>query len=154
MPLFPIFLATCMVAGASGYFFKPGAWYASLDKPSWTPPDWAFPVVWTILYVMIAVAAARVASLPGSGAAIAFWSLQIALNTLWSGVFFGVRRMLAALVLLGCLWLAVLATTIAFWQHDTLAALMMLPYIAWGSYAFALNLSVWWRNRGRELAIA
>ena len=152
MDLFPIFLATCVVAGASGYFFKPGAWYESLDKPGWTPADWAFPVVWTLLYGLIALAAARVASLPGSSAAIALWGLQITLNTLWSGVFFGVRRMFAALVLLACLWLAVLATTVAFWRHDALAALMMLPYIAWGSYAFALNASVWRRNRGRDLS--
>ncbi len=103
---------------------------------------------------MIALAASRVAALPGSSAAIALWGLQITLNTLWSGVFFGVRQMFAALVLLACLWLAVLATTIAFWQHDALAALMMIPYIAWGSYAFALNASVWRRNRGRDLSLA
>lgn len=153
MTLFPIFLATCMVAGASGFFFKPGAWYQSLDKPAWTPPNWLFPVAWTILYILIALAAARIAELPGNGLALALWSLQITINTLWSGIFFGLRRMLAAAVVIVLLWLSVLATAITFWPLDRLAALMLVPYIAWGSYALALNISVWRRNRGRVAAV-
>jgi tryptophan-rich sensory protein len=154
MTLFPIFLMTCAVAGAAGVFFKPGQWYRDLDKPAWTPPNWLFPVVWAVLYVLMAWAVTRVASIPGNELAIALWALQIALNTLWSGVFFGLHRMLAGAAIIALLWLAVLATTVVFWTQDALAALMMVPYLVWGTYALALNTSVWLRNRHRLLPAA
>jgi tryptophan-rich sensory protein len=148
IPLFLTFLAACMAAGATGALFEPGAWYRSLDKPAWTPPNIVFPIAWTVLYILMAVAAARVAALPDSGQALAFWALQIALNTLWTPVFFGLRRMRAGLVVLVALWLAVVATAVAFWRLDALAGAMLLPYILWVTIAGALNLSVWRRNPG------
>ena len=152
MTLFLIFLLTCGVAGTAGMFFRPGQWYRDLDKPNWTPPNWLFPVVWAVLYVLIALAAARVANLPGTQVALALWGLQITINTLWSGVFFGLHRMLAGAVIIAMLWCAVLATAVAFWSHDKIAALMMVPYLIWGTYALALNSSVWLRNRNRVAA--
>jgi benzodiazapine receptor len=151
MTLFPIFLLTCAVAGAAGVLFKPGQWYRDLDKPVWTPPNWLFPIVWAVLYVLMSLAATRVANLPGSEIALGLWGLQITINTLWSGVFFGLRRMLAGAVVIALLWAAVLATTFAFWTHDTIAAVMMIPYLIWGTYALALNVSVWMRNRDGAL---
>jgi tryptophan-rich sensory protein len=145
--LFAIFIATCMVPGVAGMLFRPSDWYRALDKPAWTPPDRLFPIVWVILYVAMSVAAARVGTYEGSVLAIALWGLQICINTLWSAVFFGLRRILAGVVVIGLLWLAVVATTVAFAMKDTIAAALMLPYLAWGTYAFALNLSVWQRNR-------
>ncbi|MDO9527155.1 MAG: TspO/MBR family protein, partial [Gemmobacter sp.] len=112
--LFLTFLAACGAAAATGALIKPGAWYASLQKPSWTPPNWAFPVVWTILYILIAYAAMRVAVAAGSAQPLAFWALQITLNTLWTPVFFGLHRMRAAMGVMVGLWLAVAATTWAF----------------------------------------
>lgn len=153
MTLFPIFLLTCAVAGAAGVLFKPGQWYRDLDKPVWTPPNWLFPVVWAVLYVLMSLAATRVATLPGSELALGLWGMQITINTLWSAVFFGLRRMLAGAVVIALLWAAVLATTLAFWTHDVVAALMMIPYLIWGTYALALNVSVWLRNRDSALAV-
>lgn len=147
--LFLTFLAACGAAAATGIMFKPGEWYRSLDRPAWTPPDWMFPVVWTTLYLLIALAAARVAGLPGSGQAMAFWALQITLNTLWTPVFFGAHRIRAGLVILALLWLAVAATVLAFFRLDPIAGVLMLPYLAWLSVAAALNLSILRRNPGR-----
>lgn len=144
--LFLVFLATCAVAASSGVLFKPGDWYRGLDKPSWTPPNIAFPIIWSVLYLLMAIAAARVAGHPGSALAIALWSLQICLNTLWSGVFFGLHRMRAAAIVIGLLWLALAATIIAFVVIDPLAAALLVPYLIWGSYAFALNLAILRRN--------
>jgi len=140
--LFAIFLAACFGAGATGAVFQPGDWYKSLDKPVWTPPDWAFPVMWTTIYLLISFAAARVAMLPDSGYAMAFWAAQIAFNALWTPMFFGLRRMKGALVVMAFLWLSVLGCTITHWQVDTLAGLAMLPYLAWVSVAGMLNLTV------------
>ncbi len=148
--LLAIFLATCAVPGASGALFRPGEWYRSLEKPSWTPPNVLFPIIWTILYVAMAIAAARVAMHEGSSLAVALWGLQICINTLWSSVFFGLQRIFAGVVIIGLLWLAVVATTVAFARHDVIAAALMVPYLAWGTYAFALNLSVWRRNRSGD----
>jgi tryptophan-rich sensory protein len=145
--LFAIFIATCAVPAASGALFRPGDWYRALDKPDWTPPNALFPIVWAILYVSMSIAAARVAVHDGSSLAVALWGLQICINTLWSSVFFGLHRILMGTVIIGLLWLAVVATTIAFALHDTIAAALMVPYLAWGTYAFALNASVWRRNR-------
>ncbi|KHQ50706.1 tryptophan-rich sensory protein TspO [Mameliella alba] len=144
--LFLIFLLACFAAGATGGMFPPGDWYRSLDKPRWTPPDWVFPVAWTTLYLLMAFAGARVALAPDNGLALAFWALQIALNTLWTPVFFGLRRMRAGLVVLSALWLAVAACLVALWQVDAWAGLAFVPYLCWVSVAWALNLSVLRRN--------
>ncbi len=144
--LFLTYLAACGAAAATGAMIQPGEWYRSLQKPAWTPPDWVFPVTWTVLYLAMSVAAARVAAMDGTGQALAFWSVQIALNTLWTPVFFGLKRMRAGLVVIGLLWLAVVATCIAFWGHDRIAGLLFLPYVAWVTIAGALNWSVWRRN--------
>jgi translocator protein len=145
--LFFTYLVACGAAAATGAMFQPGDWYRNLAKPRWTPPDWLFPVAWTTLYICMSVSAMRVAQLPGTGFALALWSVQIAFNTLWTPVFFGLRRLGAGLVILGCLWLAVAATMLAFWGHDWVAGLLFAPYLLWVTVAGALNHSVWSLNR-------
>lgn len=139
---FSVFLAACIAAGTTGGMFKPGPWYAQLNKPSWTPPNWLFPVAWTTLYICMSVAGARVAVRPDNGVAMALWALQIALNGLWTPVFFGLRRIRTGLVVLSFLWLTVAACLVALWQVDWLAGLLFVPYLAWVSTAGALNFSV------------
>ncbi|MDR9394548.1 tryptophan-rich sensory protein TspO [Roseovarius sp. SYSU LYC5161] len=139
---FAIFLAACMAAGATGAMFPPGAWYERLNKPSWTPPNWLFPVAWTTLYLCMAAAGARVAMIPGNGLAMALWALQIALNTLWTPVFFGLRRPRAGLVVLSALWLSVAGCMVALFLLDWVAGLLFVPYLVWVSVAAALNGAV------------
>ncbi|WP_308916222.1 tryptophan-rich sensory protein TspO [Jannaschia sp. LMIT008] len=145
--LFAIFFAACCGAAATGAMFPPGDWYRRLDKPSWTPPDWLFPVAWTALYLALAVTAARAAPLPGSAHAVAFWAMQIAFNALWTPVFFGLRRLGAALVVLVVLWLAVAGLLAALWPLDRIGFWLTVPYLVWVSYAGALNFDIWRRNR-------
>lgn len=148
--LFFTYLAACGAAAATGAMFQPGAWYRSLNKPVWTPKDWMFPVAWFTLYLCMSWAAMRIAERSGTdartGQALALWSVQIALNTLWTPVFFGLRRIGAGLVIIGLLWLAVAATMVTFWQIDPVAGYLFLPYLAWVTVAAALNRSVYWRN--------
>lgn len=140
--LFAIFLAACFAVGATGGLFPPGAWYEKLEKPSWTPPNWLFPVAWTTLYLLIAAAGARAALQPGNGVAMALWALQIALNGLWTPVFFGLERLKLGMVVLAALWLAVAASLVALWSVDMWAGLMFVPYLVWVTVAGALNWSV------------
>ncbi len=144
--LFLTFLAACGAAATTGAMFDPGEWYRSLSKPVWTPPNWAFPVVWTVLYIAIAFAAMRIGMIEGTQQALAFWALQIAFNTLWTPIFFGLRRMRAAFIVIVGLWLSVAATMLAFLQHDLIAGLLLAPYLLWVTIATALNFSVWQRN--------
>ncbi|WP_138466410.1 TspO/MBR family protein [Poseidonocella sp. HB161398] len=145
-PVFATHLAAAAVAAATGVMFKPGNWYAHLQKPGWTPPNWMFPTVWTLLYLLMSVAAALAGAQEGSALALSLWSLQIALNAVWSPVFFGLHHMRAGLAVIGLLWLAVAATAWAFWLLSPLAGALMLPYLAWVAVAAALNLSVLRRN--------
>lgn len=140
--IFLIFLAACFSAGATGALYPPGTWYASLEKPSWTPPNWLFPVAWTTLYVLMSFAGARVAGEAGSGYAMAFWGLQIALNALWTPVFFGLRRLKMAVPIIGLLWVAVLGCVVSHWAVDVWAGLAFVPYLVWVTVAGALNYSV------------
>ncbi len=147
-----LFLLACAGAATTGAMFQPGTWYEELRKPGWTPPDWAFPVVWTLLYICIAVAAARAAPRDDSGWAMAFFAVQIAFNTLWTPVFFGLHNMRGGLVVIAVLWVAVLGTMWQFLQLDLIAGLLFVPYLLWVSVAFALNLAVWLMNRNRPIA--
>lgn len=149
LTLFPIFLLACGAAAATGVIFQPGRWYDGLEKPGFTPPRWAFPVAWTLIYILMAWAGARLALLPGAGVALALWAAQIALNTLWTPVFFGAHRMGAGMVIIALLWLTVAALLIAAFRLDLWAGLMILPYLAWLCVAAALNWRIWQMNKGR-----
>ncbi|MBF9037916.1 sensory protein TspO [Rhodobacterales bacterium LSUCC0387] len=144
--VFIIFFAACAAAAATGSMFPPGAWYRDLSKPFFTPPNWLFPVAWTVLYIASAYAAARVALVAENGHAMGFWALQIALNTLWSPVFFGLRRIRAGMVILSALWVAVCGTMLSFWTLDPLAGALIVPYLLWVTIAGALNFEVWRLN--------
>jgi tryptophan-rich sensory protein len=146
LSIFATYLLACGAAAATGAMFSPGPWYRQLVKPRWTPPDWLFPVAWTTLYLLMSVAAARLAVLPDSGQALAFWAAQIAFNTLWSPVFFGLHRMRAALVVMAGLWSSVAMLTVLAFGLDLWAGLMLLPYLVWVSVAGALNIAVWRLN--------
>jgi tryptophan-rich sensory protein len=144
--LFCVFLIACMGAGLTGGLFPPGPWYRKLEKPWFTPPDWVFPVTWTVLYVCIAFAGARVAMLDGNGLAMALWAAQIAFNGLWTPVFFGLRKIRLGMVMVSILWLVVLCGMVALWQLDTIAGLLFVPYLLWVTIASALNAGVWRLN--------
>ncbi|RMA42758.1 tryptophan-rich sensory protein TspO [Rhodophyticola porphyridii] len=150
--LFAIFLAACCAAAATGSMFSPGDWYRNLAKPVWTPPNWLFPLAWTTLYICAAVAAARVAVLEGNAYGMAFWAMQIAFNTLWTPIFFGLRRIKTAFFIMIGLWVGVAGTMISFFTLDTIAGLLFVPYLLWVSVAGALNLSVWRLNPGEANA--
>ncbi|WP_116866706.1 tryptophan-rich sensory protein TspO [Pseudomonas syringae] len=144
---FFIFLLACCAAGATGIIFKPGAWYESLEKPSFTPPDWAFPVAWTTIYLLLAWAGYRLTLIPGSEIVLALWAAQIALNTLWTPVFFGANRLVAAMVILVLLWIVVAAMIVMALQMDIITGLILFPYLVWLSVAAALNFSILRHNR-------
>lgn len=124
-------------------------WYAGLNKPSFNPPNWLFGPVWTTLYVLMGVAAWRIYLTPGGRArqaALWLYIVQLALNLGWSLIFFGLRAPLAALVELAVLLAVIVATGIAFWRVQRIAALLLLPYLVWSSFAFALNFEIWRLN--------
>ena len=122
-------------------------WYPTLVKPSFNPPNWVFAPVWTILYVLMAIAGWRVWRVTDFGSqALLFWVLQLALNLAWSFIFFGAHAIGAALIEIAVLWLAVLFTMIAFFRIDRTAGILFIPYLAWVAFAGLLNLSVWHLN--------
>ncbi|MEL6977628.1 MAG: TspO/MBR family protein [Pseudomonadota bacterium] len=153
--VFATFFAACAAAGSTGSMFPPDDWYEQLTKPSWTPPNWLFPLAWTVLYVTMAWAATLV-SAAGEGAALglALWALQIALNAIWTPVFFGLKRLGAAFVALMALWSAVAACVVVFFQIEPLAGWLFLPYLIWVSYAAALNYWIYKHNPDADAAAA
>jgi len=144
----------CLGAGFIGSpFTRPAIpeWYAALRKPPWTPPSTACAPVWTVLYLVMGVAAWliwRREGWAGASGALLLFGLQLVLNSTWSAVFFGLRFPGLAFVEIVILWLSILATTLAFWHHSRLASGLLVPYLAWVSYAAALNLALWRLNTG------
>ena len=143
-------LVLCLGAASVGARFRPGTWYAALRKPAWTPPDRLFAPVWTVLYAMMAVAAWLVWRETGLSREIGLFVLQLALNAAWTWLFFGLKRPGLALVDLVLLWLAILLTQVAFEHVRPLAGWLLLPYLAWVTFAAALNVALWRLNRERD----
>lgn len=147
-----LFTLACFGAAAIGSLFtqpRIDGWYQQLAKPSWTPPQAVFGPVWTALYWTMALSAWLVWRRKGWwGAQRAFllFGVQLGLNVLWSILFFGLRSPLAGLVDIALLWIAIGATVAAFSRHHLGAALLLLPYWIWVSYAAALNYAVWRMN--------
>ncbi len=143
------FFAACFCAALSGAVFRPGDWYDRLAKPRWQPPKWLFPPAWSVLYVCIAVAGwlAWRSGGPGYQVALAVYGVQLLLNAGWSGVFFGMRRVDWAFGELVLLWLSIAATIALFAPLSEAAAWLLAPYLAWVTFAGALNLTIWRLNR-------
>lgn len=146
-----VFLVVCFAVSALGGAVTAssvGGWYQTLAKPSFNPPDWVFAPVWTLLYAMMAIAGWLVWRRAGaaSRAALGLFALQLVLNLGWSLIFFGAQAIGAALVEIGVLWLAILATLIAFYRIDRRAGLLLAPYLAWVSFATLLTASLWMLN--------
>jgi benzodiazapine receptor len=156
MPPLPRFLVAVLpvvaVAVSASLITQPNipTWYAGLQKPGFTPPNWAFPVAWTLLYATMAYALWRILSLPenrsGRAAAIITFFVQLTLNGLWSFAFFGGQSPVAGLVVIAALIVAILATIRTFWRLDRPAALLLVPYLAWVAYATLLNGTIWRLN--------
>lgn len=124
-------------------------WYPELVKPALTPPPIAFPIAWSLLFLLMALAAWRVWRQVGwqqGRGALLLYALQLALNIGWSWLFFGQQQIGGALAEIGLLWLAIAACIVAFARHDRLAALMLVPYLLWVSFAAWLNFSLWQLN--------
>ena len=144
----------CLLTGFLGSFATMDsvkAWYVNLSRPSFTPPDWAFGVVWPILYVMMGVSAFLIW---GKGldkrevrTAMGLFILQLVLNGLWTPIFFGLHMIGFALVDIVLLWAAILITILAFRRISKTAAYLLVPYILWVSFAVALNGALWLLNR-------
>ena len=147
LPLLGFVALTLGIAALGGVFTSMGqpAWYDTLQKPSFNPPSWVFGPVWTTLYVMMAVAAWlvwRKADGAAGRRAIVAWAVQLALNLGWSALFFALRSPAWALAEIVVLWLAILVTVILFFRHSRLAGWLMVPYLAWVSFAAVLNFAI------------
>jgi tryptophan-rich sensory protein len=149
----------CELVGASGAFLSAdgiATWYPTLAKPAFTPPSWVFGPVWTTLFALLGVAAWLVwrAGLddpaPGLGResriALAVFAAQYVVQVAWSGVFFGLRWPAGGLAVIVVLWLGIVATVAAFARVDRRAALLLVPYLAWVSFAAFLNYRLWQLN--------
>jgi benzodiazapine receptor len=148
IPSLIVFLAMVAAAALVGSQFGPGQWYVALQKPSWTPPNWLFGPVWTILYVAIALAGwsvwrSRALSITKP---ILLWLLQLVLNGLWSWLFFGLRRPDLALIDIVALLIAICWFIASAKKISRIGAWLFVPYALWVSFATALNFSIWQLN--------
>lgn len=134
-------------AGVGSSFTMPQieTWYAELNKPSFNPPNWIFGPVWTTLYLMMAVAVWLVWKNEGwvnAPHSLGMWCFQLLLNTTWSVIFFGLENPTLAAVEIVVLWISILIVIVIFWRHSRFAALLMVPYLLWVSFAAVLNFSI------------
>jgi benzodiazapine receptor len=147
-PMLGLFLLAVLGVSVLGGLATSSAmpeWYASLAKPSWTPPGWVFGPAWTILYILMAIAAWlvwRARRHTHTRAALFAWWVQLGLNLLWTLLFFGLRQPLWGLVEIVFLWLAIAVTIVLFYRVRKASALLLVPYIAWVSFAISLNAGI------------
>ena len=148
------FLTACFAVAGLGSVITTaqtisGGWLETLDKPFFSPPSWLFGPVWTILYFLIAISGWlvwRQSGFSGARVAMLLFFGQLALNFLWTAIFFGLRAPGLALVEIVILWGAILLTALTFRSLSRLAAVLLLPYLAWVTFAAVLNVAIWWLN--------
>jgi translocator protein len=146
-----VFVVLTILTAMTGSKFMPGPWYRALQKPSWTPPDLAFPIVWAILYLLIGLAGWRVWTAGGFSAALFVWLLQLMFNAAWSWIMFGRKNIMLALFDAMAMWVTIAAFMVLAWPIDQIAAWMFAPYLLWVTIATALNASILRMNpRGAE----
>ena len=137
-----ISLLLVAAAASTGIRYRPDSWYEQLLKPNWNPPNWLFPVAWSILYIMMAVAAWRVVLAEPAALkwlALFLYLLQLGFNAAWSYLFFGRKNIRLAFIDLSLLWVSLVLTVFLFMQVDPIAGWMLLPYLLWATFAGALN---------------
>ncbi len=144
-----VFLVLCFgVATLGGVATTPNIpnWYAGLARPSWTPPNWIFGPVWSVLYFSMAIAAWLVWQKGNALVPLTLFAVQLAMNCAWSWLFFAWHSPGIAFVDILLLWAAIAATMVAFWRRSLVAALVLGPYLAWVSFAAVLNFAIWRLN--------
>lgn len=149
-----VFIAVCLAAGGLGAIATTpeiDGWYRTIEKPTWTPPGYLFGPVWTTLYIMMAIAAWLIWKKAGTKAAafpLTLFGVQLMLNVAWSWIFFGLHQPGWAFAEIILLWFAITATTVVFFRKQKVAGLLMIPYLAWVSFAGVLNFAIWQLNLG------
>ncbi len=141
-----VFLALVAAAALTGMMHLPGPWYEALVKPEWTPPNWLFPPVWTVLYVMIALAGWRVWEKQGFNQALIIWLVSLQLNAAWSVFMFKEHQIGMAAGNISALLFSIVAFIALTWNSNRIASLLFVPYLVWVSYAAALNFAIWQLN--------
>lgn len=144
-------LSASFIAGGIGGLASVNAagFYGALVQPTWAPPAWLFGPVWSVLFVLMGVSAWlvwREHGFRGASAALKLYAAQLIANALWTWLFFGWRQGALALTEIAVLWLLIAGTIVMFWRLNRVAALMLVPYLAWVSFAAALNFSLWRLN--------
>ena len=148
-----ISIVVCQCAGLIGSLFTVTAistWYSTLEKPSFTPPNWLFAPAWITLYLLMGISAfsiwRRGLESRRIQIALSIFLIQLTLNALWSVVFFGLQSPFYGVIVIVALWIAILFTILHFFKISTAAGALLLPYILWVSFATALNVSIWVLN--------
>jgi tryptophan-rich sensory protein len=145
-------VVTCLTIGYLSGLVTRETWYPTIIKPVFNPPNWIFAPVWTALYVMMGVAGGMIwnridTEEENVKKAFKFFIYQLALNALWSYLFFGLQNPLLALIEIVLLWLLIFETYTQFKKIDKVAGMLFIPYLAWVSFATVLNASIWWLNK-------
>lgn len=149
-----LFVLVCVGAGGLGAVATTpeiDGWYRTVVKPNWNPPDWVFGPVWTTLFVLMGISAWLVwkpAGLKEASTPLSLFAVQLILNVAWSWIFFGMHQIGWAVVEIVILWLAILATTVAFFRRSKPAGWLLVPYLGWVSFASVLNFTIWRLNSG------
>lgn len=145
-------VAACMMistAGALVTLSSVSDWYANINKPSWNPPNWIFGPVWTTLYLMMAFSSWlvwRSAKLNRVKFELGWFGFHLILNLLWSVLFFGFQQPGLAAIEIVILWISILASVFLYFRHNKLAAILLVPYLLWVTFASTLNITIWYLN--------
>lgn len=141
----PVWVAIAFMPAVTAVFVDTGSWYDSLNRPAWTPPSWVFGPVWSVLYLLMGIAAWRVWARHGfrdrsTRVALALFLAHLILNAAWTWLFFGLHMLTAAAIEIVVLWAMILALVMLFWKHDRVAGALLIPYLLWVTYAVTLSI--------------